>query len=212
MKQNFQIFSFLLICLCAVSGVFAQQKVDLSRELDDLQQKAQEMRRNKSYRIKTTIEEYDETGKKLKSKSVSVSETAPPDRSYDSSTTESAGVTKKVERIEIGDKSYIKKDGGKWRKSVPEQSSSVIGVGLSTGVKIVEETMINGQSVKVYMEETRASLGGEDFSSTDKYWFTSEGELLKTESERKNGKTGEISRVVTVYEFDPNIRIEAPIK
>ena len=129
---------------------------------------------------------FDEKGATRKAKYVSIREIVPSDRSYYSSTIESDGVTAKVELIEIGEKSYIKKDGGKWEEYNSEPAKNMAGIGFTSSVKVIEETIFNGQPVKVYMEEGVTSSGEGDFNTTTKYWFTSEGELLKTEAERKN--------------------------
>lgn len=210
MKRNFKILALFVICLCAIQGIFGQRSAD-SKELRELQTKAQELRRIKSYRITTTTEVFDETGTTLKYKYQSVSESIPPDRYRYEMTYISDGLTKKSEVITIGEKRYVRKDDEAWKldESEPEYG---VGVGNSSNVKLVEETTFNGQRVKIYQETTRSYSDAYERSSIIKYWFNTDGELLKTEDESKDEKTKNISRSVAIYQYDPNIKIEAPIK
>jgi hypothetical protein len=211
MKHNFKITALLIIVLCVFQNAFGQSNADASGELQDLQLKAQKLRAVKSYRTKTTIETFDAKGTTLKYKNESVSETLPPDRRRYTSTAVIDGKTRKTEMISIGEKNYLRIDGGAWKLDDSEPRYG-LAAAYRSGVKIIEETTLNGQPVKVFEEKGGTSSDEGDKSYTKKYWLTAEGELLKTESEEVFDKTNEIRRSVTVYEYDPNIKIEAPIK
>jgi hypothetical protein len=211
MKHNFKLLALLAIGLCGMQTVFGQNNAAASKELRDLQIKAQNLRAVRSSRTKTTTEVFDEKGTTLKYKYESVSESVPPDSRRFTSTAVIDGKSKKTEIIQIGEKTFIKIDDGKWKLDEPEERYG-IAVGVLLSVRLLEETTLNGQPVKIYEEKGSSSSDAGNRGWTRKYWFTAEGELLKTESEETHGKTNEIARSVTVFEYDADIKIEAPIK
>jgi len=216
MKKHFRLLTLLIICLCALHNVFGQTSVNNFKEFGEMKDKAQRLRDSKSYRTKTTTEKYAADGTTLKEKIVSTDEFAMPDRRFSSTTIESGGKTAKFEFIEIGEKVFVKEDNGKWRiprpEPITEPTEPTTGLGNTTGGKFIEQTTFNGQTVKVYEENTNTYFGDDGRSTTTRFWFNEAGELLKTEAKERNLKTDEISRIVTIYEYDPNIKIEAPIK
>jgi hypothetical protein len=224
MKRKFYVFMLLSIFFGAFqngygqtvssSDAVRQESGDTRREFFRLWNNLGGLRANKSYRIKETTEVYDEKGATLKAKYIFIREDMPPESRYIIATSELSGVTKKREFIGIGDKSYSRKEGGKWEKYLPNGESIryAIGDGPVKNVKILEETTFNNQPVKVYYVESSDSIYDKEPKLKTKYWFTSEGELLKTEEEINNFKANEIARRITLYEYDPNIKIEAPIK
>jgi hypothetical protein len=212
MKKIFYTCAVLVIWLGALTTVFSQNKTDAFKEFRELENKSQALIESKSIRTKTTTEIYAADGKTLKQKIVTILEEMPPDRERYTSTSEAGGVTEKYETIDIGDKTYVRLNNGKWKTLEPEDLERITGVGNSFGTRVVEEITINGQSVRVFETRSTSYFGDEERRAVTRYWFTAEGELFKTEAEEKDLKTNEISRIVTVYEYDPNIRIEAPIK
>jgi len=208
MKLIFKLGSLSILIFFAASILSAQQKSDDSKEFDVIYRKSFELRREKPNRIKTTSETFDNDGVTLKEKYVSVNEAIPPDRSYYSSTSEVNSVTKKSESIKIGEKRFVRRDGGEWKI---DDSKGIYGVGAEgrKSVKLIEKTTFNNQTVNVYEVKGNdsSSLDG-DSDFTAKYWFNEAGLLLKEESE--NIFADKIVRRVSIYEFDANIKIEAP--
>jgi hypothetical protein len=170
------------------------------------------LRWGKPHRVTTTTERYADKNAAPKEKSVSISESVPPDRSRYSYVYESGSTTKKFESINIGKTEYVREDGGDWRINTDEPK---YGAGLANRkiVKPVEKTNFNGQAVVVYEVESEEYFGeGNERKSKTRYWFSeAEGLLLKTESEITNMQTGAFSKAAAVYEYDPNIKIEAPV-
>ena len=74
---------------------------------------------------------------------------------------------------------------------------------------------INNQKADLYEVKTviKFNIRNTDMTSivTDRFWFDKDGLLVKTESSSENNGRM-ISRNVHEYEYDANIRIEAPIK
>jgi len=206
MKKNFYLLGLFVLCLFMADGVRGQVAPDSRKELNDLRQKSYQMRTVKSYRATITTEVFDEKGATLKPKYTRVSESVPPDRYRSTTTFVKDGAPQKQEAIFIGEKIYVRENGGAWKLEESKQTERV-AISFTSAVKLVEETTLNGQPVRVY-EEKGDSYSNGDFVS--KYWFTIEGELLKSDQEIK--KSNETSRTVTIYEYDANIKIEAPIK
>lgn len=217
MKKNFILLALLLVSLSAGKNIFGQLGVSSSgsfREFDEMKDRARRLRTGKSYREKTTIEVFaDEKSSTPKGKMTSTREYVGTDRRYYSITNEALGKTSKVEFIAIGEKEYVREDGKKWKKYTPETEPEFgSGIGNSRGGKLIEKTTFNGKKVTVYEEETNSYSDEYEENSVTGYWFDDDGELLKTEARNLNLKTNEVSKVVTIYEYDSKIKIEAPIK
>ncbi|HEY0458508.1 MAG TPA: hypothetical protein VGC97_05100 [Pyrinomonadaceae bacterium] len=206
MKKNFYLLGLFVLCLFMADGVHGQATPDSQKELNDLRQKSYQMRAVKSYRRTMTTEVLDEKGATLKPKTTTVGESVPPDRHRYTTTFIKDGAPQKRETIFIGKNIYVRENGGAWKLEESKQTES-LAISVSSAVILVEETTLNGQPVRVYEEKGNSYSNG-DFVS--KYWFTTEGELLKSEVESR--KPNETSRTVTIYEYDANIKIEAPIK
>ena len=146
-----------------------------------------------------------------KEKTVSTYEVVPPDRSRYSYVYESDSTTKKYDSIRIGEKRYIRHESGDWEidKSEPKYG---IGAGSRATVKLLEKTFFNGRAVSVYevVSDEYFSDSG-DWRITSRYWLSEENLLLKTESEIVDKKNNVLSKQISIYDYDPNIKIEAPV-
>lgn len=218
MKKNFILLALLLVGLSAGQNVFGQLGASSAgsfRKFDEMKDKARTLRTGKSYRVKTTTEVFaDEKSTTPKGKSVATVEHLGIDRKYFSIVNEALGKTSKVEFIVIGEKEYIREDGKQWKKYTPKTEGrvSMSGIGNSNGGKLLEKTTLNGKNVTVYEEETNSYSDDYEENSVTRYWFDDGGELLKTEARNTDLKTKEVTKIITIYEYDPNIKIEAPIK
>jgi hypothetical protein len=212
MKINFNKLALLAICLCALPNVFGQTNAGSFKEFGEMKSRAESLREGKAYRTTTTTDIYADDLKTVKTKIVSTFECDASGNFHQRHTSESGGVIEKYESIGIGDKSYVKENDAKWRVPEPVKlSESLYGLGNTTGGKFIEKTTFNGQTVNIYEEKNNLYEGETRRSETIRYWFAENGELLKTETRETNLKTGETRSIVEIYEYDPKIKIKAPV-
>jgi hypothetical protein len=136
----------------------------------------------------------------------------------------SPSLYKKTETIIIADKTYTREGDGQWIETMPvshtRPESTVKTVDNQFKYKFLGTEQFNNQNANVYTVTEKSKLislkyNRESSSNTiTKYWFAEDGRLLKTESKReiRGGNTISKFHTTTLYELDPNIRIEVPIK
>ena len=157
-----------------------------------------------------------------------VREIIPPDRSRFISEKKTKNGIERTEYIDIGTQRFIKKNGGKWEvfkptgRGVGSGSGSGSGSGedvkveTSSAYKLNRGVVINNQKTDyyettitfkyLYPTETVVNI------SKEGYWFDAQGRYVKTLEESFGGKDKSIRRKTTHYEYDADIKIEAPIK
>ncbi|MBS1796100.1 MAG: hypothetical protein JSS81_19770 [Acidobacteria bacterium] len=213
MKHFPRPLAVLLFLLINTLAVFAQaQKTeDEANAFTALEQKSDALLKQTPHRERTTTELYDAGTKTPKSTIVSVYETVTPDRSRYAVTFDSSGLVGRSETIRIGQKRYRRDASGNWQLD----DSKIVtggGGGAAEGATFVEKTTLDGRAVVVYDRKSFTADSGVDYDTATRYWFDEQkGRLLKKEARRRNQKTGELARIVTVYEYDPKITIEGPV-
>lgn len=132
--------------------------------------------------------------------------------------------TIKKEKIKIGDKTYTRDGDGDWREGAapepikPPTENKLVVAESEIEYKFLGTERINNQNVNVYGKTERRKTinptNNRETSSvaTTKYWFGDASWFWKSETvtEFLNEKSKNIGRSTTVYEIDPNIKIEAP--
>lgn len=129
----------------------------------------------------------------------------------------------RIERITIGNESYIKVGNEKWKAAkfpaIQSFQNQLTLLEEETKYQFLGKENLDGQSTSVYQKiEKRKSINSSNktktsLTSTMKYWFSEDGRLLKTEIKNKS-QTGQSvfnSKSTTVYEADSSIKIEKPI-
>lgn len=125
----------------------------------------------------------------------------------------------KFELIQIGDTYYCREDG-KWRKSENWCANGSVGAGVSNIISsesTVEETKLDNRSAKLYRQYITYKnpyARDKEVVSYQKqnFWVGGDGFLLRSEIEYGKVKPAEIDRkLVETYEYDANIKIEAPV-
>lgn len=155
-----------------------------------------------SFKATTTITSGDQT-------QTSTLEFVPPDRYH--------LVSSAIEAIIIGNDSYIKL-GDQWSVSPIDISSIMQGImtlptdlvsQISNWTYLGQENL-DGTPAQVYSYDMQSSIGGIQANSSNKIWINAaDGLPLKLESQADvNGVT---TTTTNVYEYDPNLTIEAPI-
>lgn len=133
------------------------------------------------------------------------------------------GLTKIVEQINIGETKYCRKDNGPWELV----KGYCIGGSGSGGLPNVisshfssEKANLNETNLTLYREFTTYKNSYSKTVETDgpsfwenKYWLDRLGFMVRQEIRQGLVEKNEILRsIVETYEYDPNIKIEAPIK
>lgn len=215
--MNKRIFSiFVFVCAAAVF-ISAQTKQVTSREFYGAASDAQKLMSERSTRMVTKTDNLEngaivETGTKIYERLL-------PDR-------ERVLVTEKIgdketssEYIRIGYMEYRRKDNEAWTaKDLRTDGGSGTGSGSGSGSACIqyteETTVVDGAPAKKLRQfiigNTPKGLSFDDMIS----WFDQTSGLF-IKSERTKGLLDprvEKTRSATTYEYEPNIKIEAPIK
>ena len=133
------------------------------------------------------------------------------------------GKTKRTEQINIGETKYCRKGDAEWTLTKTYCVGGSGSGGPSSIVKEVfrrEKTRLQGKPSLVYLEKITyrnvhsktAESDGLSFWES-KYWIDNEGFIRRYETRRGLVKDLTASfEMVETYEYDPRIKIEAPIK
>ena len=225
MKNNIVIACLLILIFSLFSSVSAQEKKISEQEFVALRKNASEKIKDKSYRVKMTSES-----------STIVTDPAPSwfttsiieltsDGYHNVYETKSADKVTRNEEIKVGNRKYTRLNNDAWKEvtTVTSQNGSgsgIVTVTLAKSEKNVEwkykgKKSLNGQNTDLYEVKTttKFKLKDKDITSifTERFWLSQDGLILKTESESERNKKV-FSHTVYEYEYDPNIKIEAPIK
>ena len=129
--------------------------------------------------------------------------------------------TVRREMIVIADKTYLREGNSKWAEALPkfvsEPECKTKVIENQIEYKFLGTEKLDNQKTDVYSKTERSKVINltnnmeSFFIQTIKYWI-GEGSLIKFEINREisNGKTVDTYKSTSVYELDPNIRIEAP--
>jgi hypothetical protein len=197
--------------------------------LNNLKAQAEENLDNRILRL-TIVEETFENGGKLAASSEKyISETIPPDRSrFITEKKTKNGVVERTEYISIGNQRFIKKHGGNWEIFKPAGGGS--GVGSGAGGGKIEDFKIETSSVNKLKRGVTLNKQKTDYYETvtttkfvyptrtvvnyskEGYWFDAKGRYVKAVEEHFSGESKFMRRKTTDYEYDADIKIEAPIK
>jgi hypothetical protein len=206
---------FLLIFTALAGVVFGQAKEITEDEFRQAFQKAYEKLSEISYREKSVEEIYDDG--KLSATVDNVTEFIPPDK-YRYITVETFGEkSRRSEMIDIGGIFYCREDEGQWTR--PE--NGCLGGGAGSGripavdQKITfEETKLDDADAKLYQEYMTYLYPKDKLSyNLDKFWINDKGLILRREMEDGSVEPRFLrSRRTVTYEYNPKIKIEAPVK
>jgi len=223
-----KIFCLAFVLLAAV-GVLAQEKTIEKAEFDPILRNSYGKYAGQSYRRTINFEDLPTVSNPRKMTRKTVMEFAATRGSRSISEVDSPAIKKKTERIMIGGKIYTRTNDGDWTEEkleVPEKKESPLKpVEEEIEYKSLGAEKLNGQSANVYAKIQRQKRVDEARNSetlttiTTKYWFGEDGGILKEEtlyesrikSEKRATESVFRNLRVSVWEIDPNIKIEAPI-
>lgn len=215
--------SSLVLCVilfCAAITANAQEKAVDSKEYYLMQQSSFIALYRQAHRS-TTTKGRDFKDGVPKYTDVKTVEFVPPDRWRTVSVITSAEGTLRTEEITIGKMVFNRKNEEPWtvgRFGAGSGSGVGSGPGYERGVeriveyKLIAGEKIGGEDVRLYQQKV-VLKSGEEVRDTkiEREWYDKEGLLLRSEHTSADG-TGKIyRRSVSVYEYDPKIKIEAPV-
>ena len=190
-------------------------------EFNKILSKAEENLKGKTYRRTKTEEVFADRDATSESVKIEILEVIPPNKRREVEEIKSSTENRRIERIWDGKYLYQKENDGEWKKySGGGGISFNIATGkITTTYKFIGNEMLNGKSVKVYEMEshriankfTRTSQYQVEYVVKTKYWISGEGYFLKTLKESEIVGSKSLVRETEIYEYDSNIKIEAPI-
>lgn len=213
----------MVFCLMVAVNVFAQVKQITEKEYAEATRAAYPKSENKSRRIINQTEVYRNGA--LSRTEEYIYEYILPDKYRYIYTLQSDGPISKVEIIKIGSAYYCRKNDGEWTQSKALCSRGG-GGGFGGPSKFisssftVEVVMIGGKKTKLYRsystykETYYANKEKEGLSYWEnKFWLNKDGFVIRKETKIGSLEPEQIkSRYITAYEYDPDLKIEAPIK
>lgn len=210
-----------------VSCVWSQEAKLTEKEVRVLRDDANKALGRLAHREKMTTVTYDAKLKVTQTYSF-FKEFLPPDRShfiFDSKTP--AGILRS-ESIIIGKKGYSKVGNEPWKRdSVAVRESGLdtladwdldsYGVSRQTVTVVRRTDELPGKLITNLYEITTSQKFNKGIRSNEniyvsRYWFDQEGRMVKAERESTSTNSKSAGRRTSIYEYDPNISIQAPIK
>ncbi len=228
MKKSFNIVVLSILILCSFINTFAQEKTVSEQDITNLKDTAYEKLKDKVYRVTMTSEGYMNAKDSSPNQFVKeITEYISPDRRHSIYERKTGETTFREETISIGQKKYVRRDNGNWKELSLIGNSAGNGTGSGSGFKTAiidnEKTVeckykgketIKNQKADLYVLTTTRRYNSPNFKSTtvitEKFWLDKDGIFLKRESETKLDYKKVISHIVWEYQYDPNIKIEAP--
>jgi hypothetical protein len=147
----------------------------------------------------------------------------PPNKFHVVFKSKSGKRSEQSETIVVGEKGYIKTVGAKWQQdpNASTESGSPLppdddGNSTMPEVRVAHKPniLLNNVPADFYEVIKQYHYGAGRNANiniyTHRYWFDGEGRLLKSEFETSSTRSKSLSRRTSVYEYDPNIKIEEP--
>ena len=219
MKKTISIAIILVFCaflnVSAQKTTETQEKKITDAEFKAVQKKSDDQTAGKNYRLKRSSKTYKRTDNSLSRYFNETVEYMLPDASRSVLENASAGEKPTMtETIQIRENLYTRINNGSWQMSSNRNNSQTQISGDSVEHIYKGTVDLSGKKAVLYESKytNKISKGGRDFVTTTKVknWFGTDGVLLRTEEEIETPNT--ITRKVFEYEYNVNIKIEAPIK
>jgi hypothetical protein len=225
----------LTFVLFASVNVFAQEKTIQRAEFETITRSSSRLMAGKPRRIIRTQQSTVEIAPQTNVSNASA-KSLPPSTILVKSVTEvlpevgfrsiyefnSSSKNIKKEIIKVAGKTYTREGNGEWTETFSEitskRESAARNIVNQVEYKSFGSDRLGNQNTSIYAKIERSKFTNpsdnrESISSTTtKYWYGEDGRLLKRERTReiRNGKMISKFNSTTVFELDPNIKIEAP--
>jgi hypothetical protein len=211
------IIAFILVSLISTLSVCAQKKaISRSEHYSAVYTTSRWDLSKRVHRVET-LEETLENGAVIRSQTT-VTEGLPPDRGRYYTKTIANGKTTEFEQITIDYMQYTRTDGGAWtKKDMRQQSGTGYGSGSGSSAiactqYTVENAFLEGIVTKLFESVEVVSGGSELKFEEERNWIDDEGLTRRVEVIKgKLYPRTETDRRVTTYDYNPTLKIEAPI-
>jgi len=221
--------SFLTSCASAQEKIEKKSNEKVSNEniieeskFKELLAKTAENLKGKTYRLTETIEYFPDRDANVEGITTKILEIVVPDKKREVEEIKSPTKNSRLERIWDGKNLYEKQNDGEWKKYGGGSSvgGSITSGQTTTTYRFVGKESLNNRTADVYESEslrvankmTRTSQYRVEYVTKTKYWISEDGLLLKMIKESEVVGSKALSRETAIYEYDSNIKIEAPIK
>lgn len=203
------------ICLGVCDAAAQKQLVDRSAYLQ-VRSKATDGLYEKKRSVETISEEYLD-GVVVLTVTRVYQYLASDNYRFHHKTQTSAGITTETEEIRVGHFLYRRDNSGPWtkeelRNSLPNYRGAVSPSRMELSQITVESVFLGSFLAELY-EDLIVANGRSGLDLTEKrLWIGQDGSLLQEETVNGTFSPRVVSkRTITKYEYDPNIKIEAPI-
>ena len=224
MKRALRLFGLLLLTAGTAASIAAQEKRITEAEITALRNKAAEKLNGQKYRIKMTSGVYRNPNSKTPTwTNNSIIEYAP-EGSRSITEINNNGQRSLSEMITLGERRFMKTNNEAW-----EELPATQGFGGGSGVAVSSEEkvkrgveykylgkkMVDDRETDLYEIKTTTKITSRGKTGvsvvTERFWFSRDNQFIKTESESRYDDKP-VQHTVRRYEYDPNIKIVAPIK
>ena len=203
--------------LCVFTSISAQEKSVSEQQITAIKNSAAEKLSRSRFRVKMTSESYKNADDSAPFWFYSSTMEITPDGYHSVVETKSDARVNRTEIVKFGGRKFFRSNSGSWREV--SSTDEISGTGGEPSVplfpvksveyKYLGRDIINGQNVYTYEIKT---FGSDSVSfNTETMWVNKEGLYVKKKFETRQNKKV-ISTLVYDYEYDPNIKIEAPVK
>jgi hypothetical protein len=227
--NRIKLIKFITLLICLVSfNVYGQRKEISKEEFLIANKTAGDKMKMVSYRFISKNENY--FGDELKSVQTNTNEFVPPDKRHNVLEVKMFDMKRNflTETIRIGNDEYKRENGGEWTKRTKTEASQspnnpIKTIENNSKFYLTENVKLGSQTANLYeafvenkvLTPTRA--GNEPAETTfyrkERRWINRDGLLIKFEMEDESQQMRKVvTRQTSTYEYDPNIKIEAPIK
>jgi hypothetical protein len=205
-----------LVCL-VISNGSAQKRLVESKSLSDALSRAGERTSEKQKNVESITEEYADGTVILRT--IASSQFVSSDRYRSYLKTERLGKGTEKEVIRIGDVIYTRENDGPWIKEFRSPFAGLeLCCGLQSPSRIVSQVSVESVFLGNFQSDLYERLTIKEGKSglemiESRYWIGLEGFLLQEEEVEGTFSPRVVkNRRLVKYDYEPNIKIEAPIK
>jgi hypothetical protein len=220
-KAGFVLLFAVLAASVAAPSLFGQRKEISKAKFVAIREAAYSKLEKSAYRVKWTPSINEASIADGREAVISsTSEFAPPHKKRVITVWKTATGTREEETIRIADKEFTKIDGHWKTLEKPVNRFTAVGdvlkpVDDETYLHVGSE-QLRGVNAEIYEEIVHTEYTYDNrkitYTTLNRLWIGMDGRLLKAEW-KQSGSNGVVtSSSISDYEYDPTIRIEAPIK
>lgn len=213
-------FILVAVAVCAISA-FGQANEVTEKQFSEVEQKGNELLKKSTYRLTRRQEYFESPANPGRTGESYLKEVIQPNKWRTVEEKQYSGKNARVERLWDGNALFERENDGPWTKYSGGGSSDLdIKPGrISARYLFYGRGELDGRPTEIY--EVNTIREANKYSATGfvivrylrnaRYWFAPGGRLLKRIVQNSIDGKDELTRETTWIEYDPNIKIEAPI-